>query len=179
MDRNNYLTHYGVKGMKWGHRKQQSLYVANRQARDKTVEKSRSNTPEAEAARKEKVKKAAKVGAAVAGTALAIYGAHKLNQYVKTKNGQIAAQMGYQQAESIFKANEGFHRSMAETGMFKGHVETSGAAANARKWANNASYNKFSTAAKNVVDYNLSGGKLKNLKRVEDYYDFYDSKWRY
>lgn len=46
------------------------------------------NTPEVKAARKEKAIKAAKVGAAVAGTALAAYGAYKLNEYAKTESGQ-------------------------------------------------------------------------------------------
>lgn len=52
---------------------------------DKDLKKAARNTPEAKAARKAKMVKAAKVGAVVAGTALAAYGGYKLSQAVKNK----------------------------------------------------------------------------------------------
>lgn len=50
----------------------------------KTEKKTAANTPEAQA-RKEKLKKAAKVGAAVAGTALAAYGVYKVNKFLNSE----------------------------------------------------------------------------------------------
>ena len=62
------------------------------------------NTPEAKAARKEKVKKAVKVGAAVAATALAAYGAYKMGtNFIKNKNNQLAFERGREAADSIFE----------------------------------------------------------------------------
>ena len=150
-----YLMHYGVKGMKWGHRKRQLLignnntrrfptkdgdgfYNKNRVPRDaktgpiktsrktdyemiseavsgvkkvgkavgsvvkkinKKSEKAQTdtntkkearNTPEAVAARKAKIKKTAKIGATVAGTVLAAYGAKKVYDYTKNKKNTDA-----------------------------------------------------------------------------------------
>ena len=61
--------------------------LAKSQARDAA-----RNTPEAKAARKEKLKKAAKVGAAVAGTALAAYGAYKVSKAISNKKQMKAAE---------------------------------------------------------------------------------------
>lgn len=112
MPKSNELYHYGVKGMKWGHRKRidpigsigrrasgtyQNMNNA-RAARQQTRQAQRQakqaarNTPEAKAARAEKAKKAAKIGAAVVGTALAAYGTYKLAKYVQGKRSQAAMQ---------------------------------------------------------------------------------------
>lgn len=58
------LYHYGVKGMKWGVRKE---YVS-----------SSKNLRKSDDTRKDKTKRAIKIGAAVAVTALATYGGYKL-----------------------------------------------------------------------------------------------------
>lgn len=157
----DYLMHYGVKGMKWGHRKRyydssgnlnargikkyakkgysQDSYNSNKtragkiydkvtnahkhagdmmydmssqkvnKARaekyvaDQQAKKEAANTPEAKAARR---KKALKVGAAVAGTALAAYGAYKTVQFVKNKNVSIQRDRGEAAAKKFLDDNK-------------------------------------------------------------------------
>lgn len=62
----NYISHHGVKGMKWGVRKQKLASGI------KKVKK-KFNEPETKA----KIKKAVKIGAGIAVAGLAIYGAYK------------------------------------------------------------------------------------------------------
>lgn len=129
----NELYHFGVKGMKWGVRRNRSSFVSTsgpkrlpgtyasdgngwtakakrlpgvivktsngnvasakvRMKNAKQAYKTAANTPEAKAARKEKLKKAAKVGAAVAGTALAAYGAYKVSKAISNKKQMQAAE---------------------------------------------------------------------------------------
>ena len=135
----NELYHFGVKGMKWGVRRNRSSFVSTSgpkrlpgtyasdgngwtakakrlpgaivkkdgydkrrtpkgvasltsQKSGKSKQKVTANTPEAKAARKEKLKKAAKVGAAVAGTALAAYGVYKVSKAISNKKQMQAAE---------------------------------------------------------------------------------------
>ena len=135
----NELYHFGVKGMKWGVRRNRSSFVSTSgpkrlpgtyasdgngwtakakrlpgaivkkdgydkrrtpkgvasltsQKSGKSKQKVTANTPEAQAARKEKLKKAAKVGAAVAGTALAAYGVYKVSKAISNKKQMQAAE---------------------------------------------------------------------------------------
>ena len=135
----NELYHFGVKGMKWGVRRNRSSFVSTSgpkrlpgtyasdgngwtakakrlpgaivkkdgydksrtpkgvasltsQKSGKSKQKVTANTPEAKAARKEKLKKAAKVGAAVAGTALAAYGVYKVSKTISNKKQMQAAE---------------------------------------------------------------------------------------
>ena len=130
----NELYHFGVKGMKWGVRRNRANLGGNGSfrtrrlqravnANDRDVRSLKSagykkeaaavkavgdknramlvksqardaakNTPEAKAARKEKLKKAAKVGAAVAGTALAAYGVYKVSKAISNKKQMQAAE---------------------------------------------------------------------------------------
>lgn len=185
------LYHYGVKGMKWGHRKRYPTIstggrraarvaanqsIASDRARTQQMKaaykqqlKEYRQTDEAKAARKAKTKKALKVGAAVAGTALAAYGAYKLNDYVKTKNCQIAAKNGRDWAEQRFRndlQSKGWEKMLE--GANSGRITiNSGSGAAARDAANRASRDSFRTAAKNVVDYKKSGGNLKALSSVD------------
>ena len=56
-------------------------------------------TPEQKTAKR---KKALKVGAAVVGTALAVYGAKKLNDYVRNKNTEILMRQGKERIDAYF-----------------------------------------------------------------------------
>jgi hypothetical protein len=199
------LYHYGVKGMKWGKRKQydpvgtarrstqayanmassrtaykqaQSAYRAGtqtRQARDqaasayKQAKKAERNTPEAKAHRVAKAKRAAKVGAAVAATALAAYGAYKLNKYVKTKNCQIAADRGYKEAQKLFEGMSANAARDFRAGKVKAFDVRVDAGAMARGHANSATNDSFRTAARNVINYKKSGNSLKYLQSVDSY----------
>lgn len=108
------LMHHGIKGQKWGQRRfqnedgtwtaagkerygddggGQSRSFVNKSSKEADKAK---NTPEAKA-RAEKIKKAAKIGAAIAGTALVAYGAYKLNDMAKNKLIQEDLQAGMAQ----------------------------------------------------------------------------------
>lgn len=88
------LKHYGVKGMKWGKRKPRYIPVGNARRAGNTAQSGSSSNSEAarKAARKSKAKRALKIGAAVAGTALAAYGTYKLAQHLQNKRSQSAMQ---------------------------------------------------------------------------------------
>lgn len=122
----DYLMHYGVKGMKWGVRRAaranardayketlastsrigNSHYTRVRKAKkagqqaDKEAVKAERNTPEAKAARR---KKALKVGAAVAGTALAAYGAYKMYDFIRQKNEDIRVKQASDKCDRMLK----------------------------------------------------------------------------
>lgn len=134
----DYLMHYGIKGMKWGVRKarghagpgryitrkrqlagdkrdlktlnkgshlsvgltkkrQAALDKRDKAALEKRIAENEKTLSEQETNKKglsDKQKKALKVGAAVAGTALAAYGAYKLNKYVKDENSKLRVDQG-------------------------------------------------------------------------------------
>lgn len=78
---NNELYHSGVKGMKWGVRKQRD-----------TIGKTKNNTTSNKQKndRRAKIKKYAKIGAATAVAGLAIYGAYKLHKTRKINRAAVA-----------------------------------------------------------------------------------------
>lgn len=82
------LYHAGVKGMKWGVRKArpQATSVGRNSARSANSQADPKQKAAADAQRKARIKKGIAIGAAVAGTALAAYGAYKIAKFVKQKN---------------------------------------------------------------------------------------------
>lgn len=93
------LKHYGVKGMKWGRRK------ARPEATDTNGRGSKStgDQSDTEAQKKARRKIALKVGAAVVGTALAVYGAKKLHAVVRDKNYQYRMEQGSKAIDAYIK----------------------------------------------------------------------------
>ena len=88
------LYHYGVPGMKWGQRKARPVSTGVRPRRGTSQQQMSSSSASSKSqaqARKAKRKKALAIGAAVAGTALAAYGAYKVSKYVKNKRAEQAA----------------------------------------------------------------------------------------
>lgn len=87
----NELTHYGIKGMKWGVRRFQkkdgglTSVGRNRYSDDSASEGSNKKQSSTQEQKKARMKKVVKIGAAVAGTALAAYGAYKISNVVKDK----------------------------------------------------------------------------------------------
>ena len=159
---------YGVSSAK-ANKARAEKYVA-----DKEAAKAAKNTPEAIAARKQKQKTALKVGAAAAGTALAAYGAYKLNKYVKSKNYQIAAKNGHDYAERMF---EGHLKALTSSPMKPSGATTwtttlnANSGQRAKEAVDKASRDNFRTAAKNVVNYRKQNGRgsLRNIGTVDWY----------
>lgn len=94
------LYHFGVKGMKWGVRRKRENVQAGRQRKPASDDKS------------EKVKRALKIGAAVVGTALAIYGAKKAHDFVRDKNVQFRIEQGKRAYERWFGMEIGVHENI-------------------------------------------------------------------
>lgn len=89
------------------YQKQADQIKAQKQA-DKQAKQAERNTPEAQAERR---KKALKVGAAVAGTALAAYGTYKVAQYVQNNRSNAAMQKAqdYIDKNAYRKIGQGWH----------------------------------------------------------------------
>ena len=135
------LMHYGVPGMKWGRRKakiaagiygmnaraynksNKTIAGINRTAQKKQLAKvadydkqiaDRKNSPEYKA-KVAKAKKVAKIGAAVAGTALVAYGAYKVNRFIRNKNADIRYQQGVKAAHQALSFDKNLARLKQQT----------------------------------------------------------------
>lgn len=89
------LYHHGVKGMKWGIRRQNKTSAGHGQ---NTASRGAASPEQ----RKARIKKAAKIGVAVAGTALAAYGGYKvykLQGEAVTSLGKKYVKLGKQRME--------------------------------------------------------------------------------
>lgn len=150
------LQHHGVKGMKWGKRKARPEPVGT----GRRSAKNTSDSPEAQAAAKEarrvKVKRAAKIGAAVVGASLAVYGAAKLHSVIRDKNYQYRMEQGSKAIDQYIKKtstwstyNEDWRARMAREDRDQKYFEQVYSAASRQ-----ADKDSFGTAVRNVVtDY--------------------------
>lgn len=69
----------------------------------KQAKKDLRNSEEAKVIRKEKAVKAAKVGAAVAGAALAAYGTYRIHKFIRDENTKIHVERGKKEADELLK----------------------------------------------------------------------------
>lgn len=120
MTQSNYLEHYGVKGMRWGHRKDRyqgkkrdrSSSLARTEGKSSvgnTTKGSSSSSGQGESSKfqlSEKQKRALKIGAAVAGTALVAYGGYKVGT-------QLAVN---KRTREILENNQFFSNKIATSG---------------------------------------------------------------
>lgn len=137
------------------------------------AKKDYDNSAEGKEAAAARRKKAIKVGVAVAGTALAAYGAYKLNDYVKTKNCQIAAERGHEFARKQYHqaVTDALARDLMPGATSERIYISSGANNAAKGAASRASKDSFAKAAKNVVDFKKSGRSLDSLHTLNWYND--------
>ena len=96
----NELSHYGVRGMKWGIRKQRPMVIGR--SRSKSYE----SADQQKAARRARAKRAAKIGAGIAVGVLAAYGAKKLynKQVLEMANNYV--RMNYIHGEPFSTVQE-------------------------------------------------------------------------
>ena len=85
--------------------KEQKKLNADRDLEKKNAKIDFKNSDEYKA-RQEKIKKAAKIGLAVAGTALAAYGAYKVSEAIKNKKFNAAKEYGANYYASLFEKND-------------------------------------------------------------------------
>lgn len=103
------LKHYGVKGMKWGKRKARPEPIGVGRRGGKTSTDSAEAEAAAKEARRQKAKRALKIGAAVVATGLAVYGAAKLHSVVRDKNYQYRMAQGSKAIDSYIKKTTTWH----------------------------------------------------------------------
>lgn len=165
------LYHYGVPGMKWGKRK--AVPAASTTKTGQNRAQADRNSPEAKAARIAKAKKVAKIGAAVAGTALAAYGTYKLAKYVQGKRQQAAMQKAsdYLDAKMFRKVRDTTFRDGTREFDFRdglgNRIVTGGSRSEVGKYIGRENAKTMATARKMYRD--ATSTRLdKGLARVTD-----------
>jgi hypothetical protein len=158
----DYLIHYGVKGMKWGVRRQAQVSAGRGQ-------NIASRGPASPEQRKARIKKAAKIGVAVAGTALAAYGAHKLHdkQVLQMANNYAKLYVedsNYFKSVKDAKSNWGgsYRAMMNDIRGFSDHALER----QKRAIAKEASRKSFQAAQNAYLQRNMSNASNKNTATI-------------
>ena len=187
----NELYHYGIKGMKWGVRRNRTTignryhtraaksvqkdadslrkhgYKAEADAVQKVADKHRQKASDSQRRHDERTpmstKKKAAIGAAVVGTVLAAYGAKKLHDVVRDKNFTLRLK----QAEKYIDAN----KNRAAFSKYIGMPTEDAIAADRRyskmvddtfdRYVNKAKNDSFRTAFKNVASDEIAKKKRR------------------
>lgn len=122
---------------------------AEKYAAEQKAAKEARNTPEA---RKARIKKAVVVGAAAAGTVAAVYGAYKLNQFVKERNCQIAVARGHKEVARLVKESQQTMKQIMKSDTWTSASYNVNNDAIVGEYLRNARSDNFVQAAKNVID---------------------------
>ena len=161
------LYHHGVKGMKWGVRRARKNSVQSSGSRRKSDSDASTNRELTTEQRTTRRKKAIKIGAAVVGTALAVYGAKKLHDVVRDKNIELRIKQGYEAAckglnsvtnlGSPLSVEASIRREDHDARIVKRAIEVS---------REQAKKDSFVTATRNVIDNSQLRSNVDNIRRA-------------